>query len=190
MNLRILFVVLATMAGAALAADGETAPKVVTISLNEDVISLVKGAIWVGGFFLTIFALIGITFFGWDVRNARSLIVKAQKEIQESLEAMRKDATALKELKEQLEQTGAQVQEDIEKIQPPPALVQGARSNIDLIREVIKTSNYTWTTVGRLLKRTGLDRETVLREIRAAPDIEIAFGKETQDQIFRFKEPS
>lgn len=187
---RILFFIFATLAFSALAADSETVSKVVTISLNEDVISLVKGAIWVGGIFLAIFAFIGIAFFGWDVRNARTLITAAQKEIQENLVAMRKDATALKELKEKLEQTGAQVQEDIEKIQPPPALIQGTRSNIDLIREVIKTSNYTWTTVGRLLKRTGLDRETVLREIRAAPDIEIAFGKESQDQIFRFKELS
>ncbi|MBT9505565.1 hypothetical protein [Rhodoferax sp.] len=190
MNRALVILIFIAMAGAALGADTEVAPKVVTISLNEDVISLVKGAIWVGGIFLAIFAFIGVAFFGWDVRKARSVISEAQKEIQDSMEVMRKDAAALKELKERLEQTGAKVQEDIEKIQPPPALVQGTRSNIDLIREILRTSDYTWTTIGRVMKRTGLDRATALQEIRAAPDIEISFGKESQDQIFRFKESS
>lgn len=187
MNRSIAILVLATMSGFAIAADVESVPKVITMSLNEDVLSLVKGAIWGGGAFLAIFAFIGIAFFGWDVRKARASITDAQKEIQQSLETMRKDAAALKELKEKLEETGAQVQEFIEKNQSAPAKATGARTNLDLIREVIQTSNYTWTTVGRIMKRTGLDRDTILNETRAAPDIEIGYGKQSQDQIFRFK---
>lgn len=183
----ITMLALATLAGLAFAADPETVPKVITMSLNEDVLSLVKGAIWVGGVFLAIFAFIGVAFFGWDVRKARASITDAQKEVQQSLEAMRKDAAALKELKEKLEETGAQVQEFMEKNHSSPVQAAGARTNLDLIREVIQTSNYTWTTVGRIMKRTGLDKDTILKETRAAPDIEIGFGKQSQDQIFRFK---
>lgn len=171
----------------AFAADADTIPKVVTISLNEDVISFIKGAVWVGGVFLAAFAFIGIAFFGWDVRKARASIAEAQKEIRESLAEMRKDYAALKEMKEQLELAGAQLQEDSEN-EPPPAL-QGAtsRSNIDLIREVLRTSKYTWTTLGRIMKRTGLDRDTVLQEARSASDIVISFGRQSNDHIFRFK---
>jgi hypothetical protein len=185
---RFFFLVLLLLAqGVALSADADTAPKVVTISLNEDVISFVKGTVWFGGIFLAIFAFIGIAFFGWDVRKARASIVEAQKEIRENLAEMRKDYAALKEMKEQLEQTGAQLQEDSEKEPPPPVQATASRSNLDLIREVLRTSRYTWTTLGRLVKRTGLDRDTILQEARSASDIVISFGKQSNDHIFRFK---
>jgi hypothetical protein len=179
------FVLLLPVYGFVLAAD--TAPQVVTISLNEDVISFVKGTVWIGGVFLAIFAFIGIAFFGWDVRKARASIAEAQKEIRENLAEMRMDYAALKEMKEQLEQTGAQLQEDSEKEPPPSIQATVSRSNIDLIREVLRTSKYTWTTLGRIMKRTGLDRDTILQEARSASDIVISFGKQSNDHIFRFK---
>lgn len=187
MNRYAILVLLLLAQGVALAADPDNAPKIVTLSLNEDVISFVKGVVWAGGIFLAIFAFIGIAFFGWDVRKARASIAEAQKEIRESLAEMRKDYAALKEMKEQLEQAGAQLQEDSEKEPPPPVQGTASRSNLDLIREVLKTSKYTWTTLGRIMKRTGLGRDTILQEARSASDIVISFGKQSNDHIFRFK---
>jgi hypothetical protein len=57
--------------------------------LDSNLVSLLKGSIYVGGGFLAILALIGLTFFGWDVGNARSSILAIQKETKElQLEAV------------------------------------------------------------------------------------------------------
>lgn len=149
---------------------------------------LLKFAIWAGGVLMVGLAFIGVAFFGWDVRKARNELIGAQKEIRDNLEGLRKDFKELKELKENLEQLGAQLEEDGElnsgERRSPES---SSRNNIDLIREVINSGSYEWTTIGRILKRTGLSRENVLEEIRGANDIKIGKGKKTQDFIFKFK---
>jgi len=68
-----------------------------------------------------------------------------------------------------------------------PAASQAGRSNEDLIRDIVRSSRFEWTTLARLTKRTGLDREQVLEITRAMPDIKIGFGRQSQDNIFRLR---
>lgn len=223
--LAILFL----LPGLCFAVDASSIPQQITLSVDADLIAFVKTTIWLGGSFLVIFAAIGITFFGWDVRKARGSITDAQKEVNELLKESRKDHDALKELKGKLEELGAKLQEDIESLQdlkekreelgkkpqeatetPTPSVaapermafrdtvktflrpgatpsIEGKRSNIDLIREVIASSNYEWTTIGRIMKKTGLSQDEILREARSAPDIIISYSNQTKDNIFKFK---
>ncbi len=191
MNRLLLFALLLLWSSAGWCAETSTASKAVTVSLDADLVTFVKAAIWVGGAFLAAFAFIGVAFFGWDVHKARSSISEVQKEIKQQLEELRKDFAELKELKEKLEQLGAQLEEATEPTKTSANRAQVVeRSNLDLIREVISTSSYEWTTIGRIMKRTGLSREEILREVRAAPDIQIGHGRKTQDNIFKFKNAS
>ena len=170
----------------ALAVTAASAPQSVTVSVDQDLLLLLKWAIWVGGIFLAAFAFIGIAFFGWDVRKARGSLADAQKETRDLLQELKTDFTEMKALKEKLEQLGAQLEEGgTQETKEPPLERAAERTSIDLIREVIRTSTYEWTTIGRLVKRTGLTREALLEEVRRAPDIHISTGRKTQDYIFK-----
>ncbi len=199
--------------------------KQITISIDADLILFVKSTIWLGSGFLLVFAALGITFFGWDVRKARGSIADAQKELNDLLKESRKDHESLKELKGRLEELGAQLQEDIESLQdrkekfeefsekpqegidalaPSASSLSGestipaegtvspaisracTRSKIDLIREVIASSNYEWTTIGRIMKKTGLSCDEILQETRSAPDIIIEYSRQTNNNLFKF----
>lgn len=61
-------------------------------------------------------------------------IAEAQMEFGKSLTEMRKDYAALKEMKEQLEQTGAQLQEDSKKESPPLVQSIAPLRKLDQIR--------------------------------------------------------
>lgn len=182
----ILLFALATFATLAGAAAPE--PRSVTLSIDQDVLLLLKLAIWIGGGFLAVFALIGVTFFGWDVRKARASLADAQKETTERLRDLGADFDSMKTLKEKLEQLGAQLEESCAH-QPQASSLQGnsGRSEIDIIREVIRTSDYEWTTIGRVVKLTGLQRDATLDEARKAKDIHIGTGRRTQDFMFKFR---
>lgn len=182
MRYSTLLIALATPA-AALAA---SAAQAVNISIDQDVLVLLKGAIWAGGVFLAAFAFIGIAFFGWDVRQARASLMGAQKETRDLLDDLKTDLTEMNALKEKLQQLGAQLEEgSTQEIKEQPLERATERSSLDLIREVIQTSSYEWTTIGRVVKRTGLNRESVLEEVRKASDIRISSGRKTQDFIFK-----
>ena len=173
---------------AVLAATAASAPQPVTVSVDPDLLVLLKGAVWVGGAFLAAFAFIGVAFFGWDVRKARASLADAQMETRGLLKELQADFAGMKALKEKLEQLGAQLEESGTDATKEPSVEQSAgRTSIDLIREVIGTSSYEWTTIGRVVKRTGLTREQVLEEVRKASDIRISNGRKTQDFIFKFK---
>jgi len=173
----------------ALAAGPASAPQAVTVSVDSDLLTLFKGAIWAAGIFLAAFAFIGIAFFGWDVRKARASLADAQSETRALLKELQADFAEMKSLKDKLEQLGAQLEEDGSEGAKEPLLERAVeRSSIDLIREVIKTSSYEWTTIGRIVKRTGLTREQVLEQARKAPDIRIGNGRKTQDFIFKLKD--
>jgi len=211
----LFFLVYTAMQPTCLALNASDSAKNVHIYLDENLVTFVKGAIWVGGIFLAIFTFIGVAFFGWDVRKARNSIAEIQKEMVQSIKEIRSDIISMKEMKEEFEELGAQLEETMDnyKIQipspedmPTPGASQSggfgtlfmdtdtkieskqSRSDLNIIKEVISSSNYKWTTIGRIVKKTGLDKDSILREARSSSDIEIGFGKSTQDYILRFKE--
>jgi hypothetical protein len=148
------------------------------------------------GLLLAVIAALGVTFFGFDVRNARASIDREIGELRKVIEEAKmlrgelKDTSRLQqEAKSDLEEIGAKVEEVA--AQPPAALVSGAkpRSLDDLIREALQRSRFEWTTIGTVAKRTGLTREQILEEARAMVDIRIGTGKQSHDIIFRFKRP-
>ncbi|WP_454805267.1 hypothetical protein [Paraburkholderia fungorum] len=173
----------------------------VTVSVDRDLITLLKGAIWVGSIFIAIFAFIGIAFFGMDVRKARTTLHDAQKETREMLAELKSDFEALKGLKDKLEQLGAQLEESEESSSEHVVPTDGGnqqaatvaiptsegRTDAELIREVMRSSSYDWTTIGTIQRRTGLPRDTVLETVRKAHDIHISTGRATKDFIFRLK---
>lgn len=67
------------------------------------------------------------------------------------------------------------------------ARAESRRSNLELVREVLASSKFEWTTFTRLVNRTGLSREEVLSIARSTPDIVIGFGKQTKDHLFKRK---
>lgn len=171
----------------------------VTLSVDRDLVTLIKCAVWAGGIFIAVFAFISVAFFGMDVRKVRSALMDAQKETSDRLKELKSDFEAMKVLKERLEQLGAQLEETSESSSETNASnmvvsqttdrstapVAKVRSDIDLIREVIQSGTYEWTTIGRIEKRTGLSRDAILEVVRKDPDIKISTGKTTKDFIFR-----
>ena len=194
MRSTLIFIVLVICCGISLGAEPSTSAKVITVSLDSDLIEFFKTAIWVAGIFLALYVLIGIVFFGWDVGKARSSIMDARKDVKEQLKDLQDDYAKLKDLKEKLEELGAKLQETTESSQAPAAVSAPQqlvrRTSLDLIREVISSSNYEWTTIGRIIKKTGLSREDILREARSGPDIEIGHGRQTNDYLLKFKNAS
>lgn len=184
----LVLALLLVLTTAALAAEPAAGSKTVTLSVDEELVKLIKLVVWGGGTLIAVVAFLGVCFFGWDVRNARASLLAAQKETRELLQELRADFTAMKELKENLEQLGAQLDEFREggAIAPPPPDARG-RKPIDLIREVIRASSYEWTTIGKIIKRTGLTKEAIIEEIQKASDIQIGNGRKTHDFIFKLK---
>ena len=68
----------------------------------------------------------------------------------------------------------------------PTSPTAGTRTNIDLIREIIASSNYEWTTIGRIMKKTGLSQDEILHEARKEPTIVIGYGRQTKNFLFKF----
>lgn len=141
--------------------------------------------------------------------------LNALKELKENLgelgAQLQEEMESLQDLKKKREELGEKSQEDSESSPPsaavptrmefrdaasqvpvssicsPTSPMAGMRSDLDLIREVIASSNYEWTTIGRLMKKTGLPHDEILQEARSAPDIIISYGRQTKDNIFKFK---
>lgn len=193
-----------------LAVGADTLPvaKQITLSVDADLVEFVKASIWIGGIFLAVYALVGVMFFGWDVAKARGSITTAQTEVKGLLKELRDDYAGLKNLKERLEELGAALQEDIEaserqrdktrhrfrddqgtrleaSIIAPEAPPTDTRTNIERIRDVIRTSRFEWTTIGRIMDRTGLPRDNILDEVRMAGDIVATIGSQTGDYLFK-----
>jgi hypothetical protein len=91
-------------------------------------------------------------------------------------------------------QIGASVEEQAGANEPPVRDNKGVqmtglpqRTDSELIRDVIKNSKFDWTTIGRVMKKTGLERSQILELTRRMRDIEISMGSSTRDHIFRFR---
>jgi hypothetical protein len=105
------------------------------------------------------------------------------------IDAERRVEERLTGILDQVEETGATVQELSERqdaIQAPAANRQG-RSDEQLIREVIAGSKFRWTTIGRIESKTRLRRDDILRLARSMTDIDISTGRDSKEPIFRFK---
>ncbi|MEX3935903.1 hypothetical protein AB4Y32_29625 [Paraburkholderia phymatum] len=258
--MHIRYLILAPLAVPVLALGVEvaSAPSTTTLVINSDLILLLKVAIWLGGIFLAILATLGLTFFGWDVRNARASMIAIQRETKELqqdavelLNTLKEESEKVKTEIDKLEQLGAQLEEESDlhvdsqqsdsesPISPPNASSDSGtsaehvetagrsttpdasspehsvpehsaatwlhdpkspislwstpysrpRTNIDLIRDVIRDSKYEWTTIGRIMNKTTLSRDQVLEEIRKASDIKIGRGRQTGDFIFKSSVP-
>jgi hypothetical protein len=226
-NSNLLFALMLVACGVSCAgAETVTAsPQAVTVSLDADLVTFVKAAVWGGAGFLAMYALIGITFFGWDVRKARGSLADAEREVKDLLGQVHSDYAKLKDLRERLEQLGAALEEEAERVPqsgyrrwlpseihflnrprggpaapiegempaPPrsdstledePLEPQPASRSADLIREVIASGNFEWTTIGRVVKATGLTRDEVLRAVRATPDMAVTRSRQTGDFLF------
>ena len=193
----------------ALAADASQT--LVKLDLSQDLITFLTFAIWCGGIFIAILAALGVAFFGFDVRKARSSIMEMTSELRglidnakkehEKLQSIQEELTQLKvrfdatvaDAERRIEELGAQIEEttsDASAITGTEAAEpsQEGRSEDELIRELIRGSSFNWTTIGRLKKRTGLSSEGILEQARAMQDIEISTGKKSKDHIFRLKD--
>ena len=193
----------------ALAADASQT--LVKLDLSQDLITFLTFAIWCGAIFIAILAALGVAFFGFDVRKARSSIMEMTSELRglidnakkehEKLQSIQEELTQLKvrfdatvaDAERRIEELGAQIEEttsDASAITGTEAAEpsQEGRSEDELIRELIRGSSFNWTTIGRLKKRTGLSSEGILEQARAMQDIEISTGKKSKDHIFRLKD--
>lgn len=206
----ILIAILSTVIFAA-----ETSPAPVTINLTEDVFKFFKAAVWVCGIFIALLAFIGVAFFGFDVRKAQTSIGEALTEVKKILAdakqlnseiiQIHKELLELKntyrekadEAENRIEELGAKIEEISEKseiVAPVRAKEKTRETDIQsrdestLIREVINSSSFEWTTMLRIMKKTGLTREQILNIARTMPDIKISFGRKTKDHIFKIKD--
>ncbi len=185
----------------------------VTINLTKDLISFFKMAVWIFGIFIAILAFLGIAFFGFDVRKARAAIQDSLKEIREINEqanvlkdAIQSTYKELEDLKDKfnrnaddaensIQELGAQVEEltdvSYEKSDKADQSISETdveeRTDQDLIVEIITNSRFKWTTIKRLMNKTGLSKDEILGSARKNPKIEIAIGKRAKDHIFRLK---
>jgi septal ring factor EnvC (AmiA/AmiB activator) len=184
-----------------------------------DLVTFIKCAVWAGGLFLAALAILGVTFFGFDVRKARASIqdelsdlrkiIEDARSLRSDIEKSQSDQNkvqrelidikdrfekAAEDSEQRVKELGAKIEELTDQHEPKEQIPRtdspAGRTTQNLIREIIQSSRFEWTTMSRLMKRTGLSREDVLATVRMMPDIRIGFGRESQDNIFRFKRES
>jgi len=114
------------------------------------------------------------------LRDARNLIEKLRTEIGDADEAGR----VLQEYEE------PKVDPDRTPTSPESDRVSQDEAKRNRIREIIKTSKFEWTTIGRVMKGTGLSHNEITELVQNMPDIKISKGRKTQDTIFRFRQPN
>lgn len=202
--------IMSILPGVAFAA--ESVQTIIKLDLSQDLVTLLEFGVWSAAVFVVLIAGIGIAFFGFDVRKARSSIVDMTSELRSLAAKAKKDQEDTRQLQVELqkskelfeefvnkaerriEELGAQIEAMVDKAIPGqeideiPKESAEQRSDADLIREIIRSSTFKWTSISRLIKRTGISREQVMELVRRMPDVEINIGKNTGDQIFRFKE--
>ena len=184
----------------------------IEVNLDKDLVTFVKSAFWIAGIFLAIVSFIGIAFFGFDVRNARKQLTETKKELDEKSELLKKLFNDLKNEKQTLERNRKDyelyINQAQEKIEQLGAEIEGIMTlkdetisgkttnltdkiddsdNSKLIEEVISNSSFEWTSLNRIISKTGLDREEIMQIARKNPIIEISIGSKSKDHIFKLK---
>lgn len=198
---------IAPAANATLAVD----PNRTTFSLDNDLISAVK---WLGGItvaVLAIFAGLTLSFFGIDVRAVRKTLLETQEDLRKKADEVRGHEKSLAELKERLEKLGAELIDVVEKAKavapgkpvdpvknlPPKATdpVYGPLSEIwladekkqEALRRVMAQSQFEWSTVGTLAKKTQLPLAEVKELAGRDPLVQGAISR-NNEVLFRLKE--
>jgi hypothetical protein len=132
--------------------------------------------------------------------DIRKLLMEAQRLLVEFRDGHKelKDLRAkfekqVKDAERAIEELGAQI-EAIADTQP----VQrkglsdgkvGTEDNAKFIIELIRSSQFPWTTIKRLVNKTGLARDEILEIARRHSDqIDVGTGKTSKDHIFRLRE--
>ena len=206
----LIIVLTAILLTVVFAAETSTVP--VTINLTDDVVKFFKAAVWVSGIFIALLAFIGVAFFGFDVRKAQNSIGDALAEVRklladakqlnteiihthkELLELKGKYQKKADEAENRIEELGARIEEISESsdIITTDRANEAARATTrdasTLIRDVINSGSFEWTTISRIMKRTGLTRDQIITTTQTMPDIKISFGRKTKDYIFKIKE--
>lgn len=177
----------------AIAQTGQHPPATVTLDAS-DFITVLTWAFSFLALFLIVIAALGVAFFGFDIRNARSSIDKEMAELRKLFaeakalkEELEKTSKRQQETQNDLEQIGAKIEEAADQSSPVSKTDSETRNLPDLIREVLRNSRFEWTTIGTVAKRTGLSRDDVLHLVQSMSDVRIGTGKRSQDIIFRFK---
>ncbi len=190
--------------GTAVAQTAQHPPVTIMLDASDFVTVLTWASIFLGALLLVIAAL-GVTFFGFDVRNARvsidnarASIDNARSSIDKEIGELRKVIEEAKTLKEKfeniskesmndLEEIGAKVEEVADQSVAVSTTAPETRNLPDLIREVLRRSRFEWTTIGTVAKRTGLTHDQILHTVQSMSDVRIGTGKRSQALIFRFK---
>lgn len=177
----------------------------VEVTLDKDLISFVKSVFWIAGIFLALISFIGIAFFGFDVRNAKKNINDTINEIRNTVNEAQQIFTEVKEkqtqieekrklfesyvdqAKETIEQIGAQVETLAEEEVPKISRSENIRDDAELIKDIIKSGSFDWTTIGRIIRKSGLSRDEILKIARSQPEIIIGYGVKSKDHIFKLK---
>ncbi len=111
------------------------------------------------------------------LRNARDLIDKLSSETREANNAG--------SLLEELQEPAINLSQSTASHESVTLTSDDAKRN--RIREIIRTSKFEWTTIGRVMKGTGLTHGEIIELIQSMQDIKIGRGKKTQNVIFRFE---
>ena len=183
----------------------------VKLDLSNDLITLIRFAVWGGAILLLALAGIGVAFFGFDIRKARGSITDMTSELKKLIEEAKKEYELLRNMKAEMielkQNFDVSVADSKNKIEELGAMIeamadtspregfetgvgvasQATRTDTDLILDIIRGSNFQWTTIHRLMKRSGLDRDKILEITRSIPDVEINIGKKSRDHIFRLR---
>jgi F0F1-type ATP synthase membrane subunit b/b' len=171
--------------------------------VNQDVFTFVKYTVIAAGIFLGALAFIGLAFFGFDVRKAQSTIQSAKRDInaqvkeaelilleahRASTEIKEKFDKSVRTAEEQIEKLGAEIEAYADK-EPAkqPSAVSGQRDETELLKEIIRNSTFHWSTIKRLVNKTGLSRDRILEIARGDRDFVISVGKKTGDHIFTLR---
>ncbi|MDP9910844.1 hypothetical protein J2W27_002960 [Variovorax boronicumulans] len=190
-------VALLSLATAASAQSSATpSPQLVTLTLDQDLVTFAKWAVSLGGLFLLLFAGTGVLFFGWDVAQTRKGMLEAREDIAKRLEAIRSDHAAFKDLKDRLEQLGAELEAEANKKKPSDALptpvpkpstpqpsednkdeeFERVRTHQAQIRQQIAHSRFKWMSASTLVERTGLSRNEVHTAVLSDPLLVVSKG--------------
>lgn len=122
--------------------------------------------------------------------------------INKTLSEMTKQENALKEFVEEteseIEQFVSSAQEQIdaiatdvyESVTPEDEKMidkDDGADDLQAIKKVIEMSSFKWTSIKRVMSKTGLERQAILKLARLSDDIVISMGKKSTDHIFRLE---
>ena len=188
----------------------------IEVNIDKDLMTFVKTTFWIAGVFLAVISFIGIAFFGFDVRNASKHLSEIRKELDKKSGLLKDLFEDVKEGKQTLERNRVEFEKYItqaqEKVEQLGAEIEGlitlkdetftdkvsttsklisknsdSQDDISLLKEIISTSSFEWTSLKRIIAKSGLDRDTILKTARKDPEIIISIGSKSKDHIFKLK---